>query len=180
MDITAITDFIKENPRLVLGNAVGFISAVFGFISYQAKTPKKLLVLQCCVSASAVVSYAILGAWSGMALNIVCLLRNFTYAAKNVELFNKKIWPYAMAVVIGGIGAASWQGAISLLVIVPLMINTVVLGWADNTKLRISILITSSVIIIYNLYFQAYFSTLMELMAIISSAIGLIRFCRKA
>lgn len=177
MDIvTYIVEFIKENPRLVLGNAVGFISAVFGFLSYQAKTPKKLLQLQCWLVVAAVVSYAILGAWSGMALNIVCLLRNFTYAAKEKKPFSSKWWPYIMALVIGGVGAISWQGAISLLVIIPLMINTVVLGWGDNTKLRQSILLTSTMVLIYDWFFRAYFSMLMEAMAIVSSVIGLIRF----
>ncbi len=179
--INSIYNFILENPRLVLGNFVGFISAVFGFLSYQAKTPQKLLTLQCCVSTAAIISYAILGAWSGMALNIVCLIRNFTYTAKAKakKPFSCKLWPYIMALAVGAAGAVSWQGCISLLVIIPLMINTVVLGWADNTKLRRSILLTSTMVIIYDWYFSAYFSVLMEAMAITSSIVGLIRYRHK-
>jgi len=179
--LLVIKEFVIANPRLVLGNAVGFISAIFGFASYQSRTPKKLLVLQCCVSLTAIASYAILNAWSGMALNIVCLLRNFTYTekARKIKLFSMKPWAYIMAVILGAIGALSWEGPISLLVIIPLMINTVVLSWSNNTRLRQSILLTSSMIIVYDVYANAYFSAFMEMIAITSSVIGLIRYKNK-
>ena len=176
--LNELIQFVKDNPRLILGNAVGLVSAVFCFLSYQAKTPKKLLMLQCCATVATIISYAILGAWSGMALNVVCLFRNFTYTerAKRVSLFASKAWGTIMAVILGCIGALSWQGPISLFVIIPLMINTVILSLGDNRKLRISILFTSTLVIVYNLFFRSYFSVLMEATAIVSSVIGLIRY----
>ena len=177
--LTEIKNFIVENPRLFFGNLVGFISAIFSFLSYQAKTPKKLLTLQYCVSGAAAVSFAILGAWSGMAMNIVCLIRNYTFDIRNRKPFSSPSWPYIIAVITGAVGALSWQGPISLLIIIPIMINTVVLSLADNTKLRLSILFTSSVIIIYDLYSKAYFSAITETVTITSAAIGLIRYRKK-
>lgn len=178
MSMNIITDFIAENPRLVIGNAIGLVSAVFGFVSYQAKTPKTLLKWQFCVSLAAILSYAVLGAWSGMALNAVCLFRNFTFTgqAKKIKLFSLKTWPYIIAAIMGGIGALSWQGVISLFVVVPLMANTVFLSLGNNKILRQSILVTSSLVIVYNAYFSSYFSILMEAIAIVSSVIGLIRY----
>jgi len=166
-----------DDPRLVIGNFVGLISTIFAFLSYQAKTAKKLLALQNGIVLTMIASYAILGAWSGMALVSMCLFRNISYREDTkVRLFRHKAWPYVLAVLLGGVGACSWQGPISLFAIVALMINTVFLSLGDNRKLRFSILLTSSMIIVYDFVFRAYLPMLMESVAIVSSAIALVRY----
>lgn len=174
--ISTVLDYIAQNPRLFIGNAWGLLAAVLSFCAYQAKNEKRLLILQTGVIIATILSYATLGAWSGMALNIVCLLRNLVFFAKNTKVFSHPAWPYVLAAILAGMGALSWQGPISLLVVAALVINTIVLSWGSNRRLRQSILFTSTLVIIYNLYFQAYFSVLMESVCIVSSAVGLYRY----
>ncbi|GEM_PF-1174691 len=174
--IEELVTLFQEAPRLVIGNAIGIVSIVFAFLSYQAKTAKKLLLLQTGLVLSVVVSYAVLGAWSGMALNVVCLIRNISYTVDRVRLFHTKVWPWILAVAMGCMGAFSWQGPVSLLVIAALMINTVFLSLNDNNKLRASLLFTCTLVILYDLFVQAYLPIVMEAVSMVSAAIGLIRF----
>ena len=74
-----------------------------------------------------------------------------------------------------GLGAISWQGVISLLVIVALALNTFFISLGNPQILRYSILFTSTLVIIYNIYMLVIGSILNEAIAIVSSAIGIIR-----
>ena len=173
-----ILEFISEN-KVLLGNISGFIGAVFAFISYQAKTPKKLLFYQTCLSTTQILTYAILGGWTGVAMNVVCVIRNGIYYSKKPLLFKRNVWAYILAAVLGIMGAISWEGPISLLEIIPLIVNTVVLSLGDNVKLRFSILFTSSSVLAYDLCVMSYMGAILEAGSIISSAIGLIRYRKR-
>jgi len=177
--LDSIINYLAENPRVLLGNIFGLIATVFSFIAFQMKTPKKLLFMNSCVLVSIIISYAILEAWSGAALNALCLFRNYSYTKLDKKPFSYKWWPYVLAVVLGGIGALSWQGPITLFVMFALMINTIFMSLNDNQKLRASTLVSSPMIIVYDALNQAYIPILLESMVVISSTIGLIRFRKK-
>ena len=76
-------------------------------------------------------------------------------------------------------GVLSWQGAMSLLIIIPLMVNTVFLSLGIPQLLRKSVIFTSSFVLLYNVFVFSIGGILNEAVSIISSIIGIIRF-RKA
>ena len=77
---------------------------------------------------------------------------------------------------IGALGVLSWQGPISLLIIIALAVNTVFLSFGNPQLLRYSILFTSTAILIYNVYVFTIGGIANEAVAIISSVVGIIRF----
>ena len=77
------------------------------------------------------------------------------------------------------LSAFSWEGPVTLLIMIALSVNTVVLSLDNNQLLRASILFTSSLVLIYNVAFQAYPAVINEGIAIVSSIIGLIRYSGK-
>ncbi len=81
-----------------------------------------------------------------------------------------------LAAAIGALGALSWQGAESLLIIIALAVNTVFLSFGRPQLLRYSILFTSSAILIYNVLVFTVGGIANEAIAITSSVIGIIRF----
>ena len=110
----------------IIGQALGFAAALLMFLSYQTKEAKKLLMVQnagvCCI----IVHYLLIGATSGFLLNVACLIRNFVfYNTQRVKLFSHPLCPYALSFMVGCAGALSWQGPVSLLIIIALMVNTV-------------------------------------------------------
>ena len=165
-----------EDPIWFIGQALGFLAVVLTFVSYQAKTPKKLLIVQTASTVSTMFSYLLIGAPAGMVLNAVCVVRNFIYYFREKKIFSYRFWPYLLAAVIGALGALSWEGPATLLLIFALMNNTIVLSFGNNRLLRWSILVTCSLIILYNIFVASYGGILNESVAIVSSVIALIRY----
>lgn len=155
---------------------MGWIAAILTFISYQCKSHKKLIALQTMSTLSICVSYLLLNALSGMLLNIVCLIRNFIIYRKDIRFFSYSFWPYVLSVAMGITGVISWQGSMSLLIIAALSVNTLFLYFPNVQNLRKSILVTSSMIIIYNIYYAVWGGVANEMIAIISSVIGIYRY----
>ena len=162
----------------ILGQIIGILATVITALSYQMNTKKSLLLTQSLATACTCISYLFLGASSGFALNIVCLVRNgcFYYLKEGQKPIYISTAILATAMVI--LGALSWQGPISLLMIIALAVNTVFLSLGKPQILRYSILLTSSMILIYNIYVFTIGGMLNESIAIFSSLIGIIRFRR--
>ena len=156
----------------IAGQIMGWLAALITFLSYQCKEHKKLIIVQTLSTLSICISYLLLGAWSGMLLNVVCIIRNFIIYRKDLKIFSYSFWPYVLAALMGVMGAVSWQGPMSLLVIVALAVNTLFLYFPNVQNLRKSIVITSTMVLIYNAYFAVWGGVFNEAIAISSSIIG--------
>ena len=163
----------------ILGQILGWTAALLTFLSYQCKEHKKLLAIQTLSTLSICLSYLLLHAQSGKILNIICILRNFIIYRKDIKFFSYPFWPYLLAIIMGITGVSSWQGPISLLIITALMINTLFLYFPNVQNLRKSILLTSTMIAIYNIYYTVWGGVVNELIAISSAVIGLYRYRAK-
>ena len=152
------------------------MAAALNFLCYQCKEHKKLIFVLSLSATSICISYGFLGAWSGMWLNVICITRNIIISNKHIKIFSYAFWPYLLAVVLGIAGAWSWQGPVSLLIIIPLIINTLFLYFPNVQNLRKSILFTSTLVLIYNACYHVWGGVLNEFIAISSSAIGLYRY----
>jgi hypothetical protein len=160
----------------ILGQIIGILATAITALSYQMNTKKSLLLTQSLATALTCISYLFLGASAGFALNIVCLVRNgcFYYLKEGQTPIYISTAILATAMVV--LGAFSWQGPISLLMIIALAVNTVFLSLGKPQILRYSILLTSSMILIYNIYVFTIGGMLNESIAIGSSLIGILRF----
>ena len=161
---------------IIIGQIFGWLAALLAFISYQCKEHKKLLAVQTFSTLIICISYLLLDARSGMLLNFICILRNFVIFRKDIRFFSYSFWPYALAGVMAVAGMMSWQGPMSLLIIIALMVNTIFLYFPNVQNLRKSILLTSTMILIYNIYYTVWGGVVNELIAISSAIIGLYRY----
>ena len=117
-----------------------------------------------------------MNALTGFALNIVCLLRNIVFYFQNEKSkFHIPTVIFLTALMIG-IGALSWQGYISLIPILALAANTVFMSLGKPQVLRGSVLVTSSMIMVYNILVFSMGGIANEAIAIVSSVVGLVRF----
>lgn len=164
---------------IFIAQTLGWIAALLTFVSYQCKEHKKLIIIQTISTLSICISYLLLNAWSGMLLNVICIIRNLIIYRKDIKLYSYSFWAYVLAAIMGIMGVLSWQGPMSLLIIVALVVNTLFLYFPNVQHLRKSILITSSLIAIYNIYYTVWGGVLNEIIAISSAAIGLYRYRNK-
>ncbi len=84
-----------------------------------------------------------------------------------------------LAVTMCVLGALSWEGPISLLVIVALAANTVFMSFGKPQLLRESVIATSGMILIYNIFVFSIGGIVNEGVSIVSSIVGIIRFRKK-
>lgn len=163
----------------IIGQILGIVAVAIFFISYQVKNQKTLLVVQTLATAVYCVHYLLIGATSGLTLNIVCIIRNLAYYFRDKPILRGKWVPYFFAAVICVIGAFSWQGYYSLFIIIGLAINTVCLSMTDTQKVRYSVLLTCSLVLTYNVFAHSIGGVISEFVSICSAAIGIIRYRRK-
>ena len=162
--------------NIIIGQALGIIATALTFISYQTNKKKILLIIQTLATLCTCISFLFLGATTGFALNIVCIIRNivFYFLDKTSKLYVPSVVVLTIAMVV--VGASAWQGYISLLMIVALGVNTVFISIGVPQLLRKSILFTSTLSIIYNVFVFSIGGIANETISIISSVIGIVRY----
>ena len=160
----------------IVGQTFCILATLLTFLSYQMNRKQTVLIAQTVATACMCAGYFFLGATSGVAMNIVCIARNLTFSFMNATKKTTLIVASGFAVLMGALGALSWQGWESLLIIVPLMVNTIFLSLGNLQLLRKSILGTSSAFFMYNFVVFSIGGMANELVAITSSIIGLWRF----
>ena len=166
--------------KLIIGQILGIVAPIITFVSYQVNSKKKLLILQTAATLSTCLSYMFLGADSGFALNIVCIIRNIAFFFQDSKSKMNMISAIILAAVMGGLGFLSWEGPISLLVILALAANTIFMSFGDAQLLRKSVIGTSSMILIYNIFIEnpTIGGIINESVAIVASIIGIIAFVK--
>ena len=162
--------------HMIIGQILGVLATVLTFLSYQVNTKKLLLTVQSVATLCTCLSFFFLDATTGFALNLVCLLRNVVFYFQKSKTKLSYISAVILALVMVVLGAMSWQGWISLLMIVALAANTLFLSLGDPQLLRKSILVTSAMVILYNIFVFSLGGIANEAISIISSAIGIFRY----
>lgn len=161
--------------RLIIGQALGILAIFLGFISFQMKTKRQILFIQMATCICFCLHYLLLNAYTGLAMNGVGLVRNITYACWKKEGRVKKLLPAFFAALMGALGVLAWDGWYSIFFVVALMLNSVGMAFSDPRMMRKSILVTSPMVIVYNVIVHSIGGTVYESVAILSAVIGLIR-----
>ena len=163
----------------LVGQCFGIMAFIIAFLAYQAKTSKKLLMVQSAAIFCFCVHYLLLNAITGFALNVVCLIRNIIFFNNDKKVFSSKIWPYALALVTVIIGIFTWEAWYSILLIVALAVNTVCMSLPTSQGIRISLLVTCPPALVYNICVLSVGGIINESLSIVSSIIGIIRHSEK-
>ena len=161
---------------MVIGQALGIVAVILGFVTYQMRSPRALLVVHmasCCIFC---LHYLLIGAISGFVLNAVGFVRDIVYTNRDKKILSSPLWPFIFAALMLAAGLLSWQDWRSVLVLCGLVINTLALSLKNAQHIRYSLLISCPMVLIYNLLLRSYGGVVFEGMSIASSLIGIIRF----
>ena len=165
-----------NNNFMFIGQIFGFVAVILGFSSYQVKTRKKLLFLQILTTLVFSIHYFLIGATTGMVMNAAGILRNIVYYNKDKKFYNGKLFPIVFVILMTLLGAYSWQGIHSILIVAGLAINTYCMSFDNPQNVRKSILVTSPMVLIYDIIEFSIGGAIYETIVIISSIIGILRF----
>ena len=167
-----------QNIVTLIGHALGFVSVGLFFYSYQCTQKSKIMIIQTVATALSVIQYLLIGASSGFALNIICIIRNFIFYYREKNQRTDMVSPILLAVCMAIVSFFSWEGIHSLLITLGLAVNTICMGVFNAKTFRKTILISSTLILIYNIFASSYSGILSESISLISAVIGIIRYSK--
>lgn len=76
-----------------LPQVIGYIAMAIGILSFQAKTQKGVVVMQCFSTCLFATHFFLIEAYSGAILNFICLLRSLVYTQRQDKRWaQSKIW----------------------------------------------------------------------------------------
>ena len=163
-----------------IAQGLGVVAVILGFVNYQVKTREQILFVNLATCFCFAVHYCLLGAWTGMALNALGVLRNIVYDRCGRRGPVSKGIAAGFAVAMGVVGTVTsliarenWYFVLSVL---GLVINSYAMSFTDPNNIRKSILITSPMVLVYNCFVLSVGGAVYESVAIVSSVIGICRF----
>ena len=163
----------------IIGQILSIIATLITIFSLQLRAKKSILIMQIISTACLALSYFLLGAMSGFALNVVGIIRNVCFylqpSTGRVRYFTGTFFCIAMSIV----GVIFWQGPADLLIIIALAINAMMLSVFSAQALRYSLLFTCVMMIAYAMIYFNVGAILNESLSIVSSAIGILRYRSK-
>lgn len=181
--------------------AIGFIAIAFNLVAVQFNSHFKIVFLKTVGSFLFGVQYIFLGAYTGVVMEVVGWIRNFTFMHLVKKNKSTKLWIFLFSVLTVILGTITiiltWSGtakikwtndanlamilmvAISILSIIAKVLSTVAYGINDAHKIRMLNLPTSGCWIVYNFVAFSLAGILNEAMTIGSIIIAELRFRKK-
>lgn len=167
-------------PLFIIAQIFGVIAVILGFLSYQMRTRRQILLALSATVIALTLHYLFLGAYTGMAMNAVSLIRNIAYDYRDRKEIKSPLIPLVFTAIQVVMGILTWQAWYSILVLVGIAINTYCVGLCNSQNLRKSILVTSPLVLIYNIFTMALSGIVFEVVGIVSAIIGIIRHRKKS
>ena len=154
---------------------IGALGIIASIISFQCKKHNSILLFRTLNEFLFAIQYFLLGAFTGMAMDLVGCARNIIFT-KQVEKGKKTTTSTVVfSILFFAFGIFTWQGAKSILIIIAKILSTLAYGNKNTTIVRVIIFITSSSWLVYNYFVSSYAGMLCEIFTLVSLIIGIIR-----
>ena len=155
--------------------------------TYFLKEKRQIVIVSVLSLIANIVAYVLLGAWTGLAMCVVAMLRNFyilweenKYGKR--EKLEKRDYIFLAVVYIGIILATipTFEGPLSLLSVFATSVYTYSI-WQKSTKIYKFCGIPVGVLwIAYNIYVKSIFGVILEAVLLVASAVGYFKEARAA
>ena len=159
-----------------IGQAFGLVAIVLGLLSFQMKRQGPLLALQLATATVFFLHYAMIGAVTGMALNVVCMARNVAFCIRHKMGKNGRGLPIFFTALTALVGIWMWDAWYSVFIVTALSINAFCMSFSRAQNVRKSILVTSPLVMVYDVFAHSYGGLVYESVAVISSIGGIVRY----
>jgi hypothetical protein len=160
---------------MLIGQALGVIAVILGFVTYQMKSPKALLIVNLVTCGVFCLHYLLIGANDALFINIVGTVMCIVYWIRDRMNNRNIIIPIIFAVVTVLAGIPNFEGWRSLLLMIGGGVNAISLSLSNPQTTRKLNFIKSPLFLIYNVLAFSVGGIVFETAILSSSIIGLIR-----
>ncbi len=169
--------FAGMGAKEIIAQAIGFVAMVLLVYSFQKNTRKGILTLQLASESLWVVHYFMIGAYTGMALNLVGVARCYVYANRETKKWADKAFiPMLFFIISIATGVLTWDGTASVLPMAAVCITSFVL-WSKKPKIiRLFSAPGCACWLVFNFLSGSYPGVLTEIFNLVSISAGIIRY----
>lgn len=159
----------------IVTEAVGILGIVAAVIAFQCKRHRNLMIFRTANELLFAVQYGMLGAYTGMAMNLLGSTRNITFAYMVEHKKSTVAARWIFSAVIVAFILLTWEGPKSLLSGIAKTVTTFAYGSSKTSLVRLLTLCTSSAWLVYNLLVSSYAGVACEVFTLVSIIAGIIR-----
>ncbi len=170
-------DFFKTITWFgVLVQGLGVLGIAASVIAFQCKKHKSIMIFRTANESLFAVQYGLLGAFTGMAMNIIGSIRNLIFA-RLVEK-GKSTMPlrFVFSAAFVAFAIFTRDGVKSILVGVAKVVSTFAYGSSDTGVVRVLVLATTLTWWVYNLLVGSIAGVICETFTIVSIVVSLFRY----
>ena len=167
---------MPDSPILYwIAQLLGFIGTIVIVIGMQQKKYKNIAICKISNQFLAAMHYFLLGGYTGMVTNLVSCITNGCYYFRIKK--GKSTLPFVIvfSILFVALGFLSWQGPISIFVILAKLFSTISLGVKEPKMVRLINLLYNPFWLIYDFYVGSIVGCMTDIMIILSTAIAIIR-----
>lgn len=177
---------MELTPTYIVSQVFTVIMYILLAMTYYVKDRRKVLIIHFIATLSISIAYILLGAWTGLAMCIVVIIRNIIFLldekknGKRDKVNKTDIIILIVLYTISIISAVfSYDGIFSLLPVAATMLNTYSV-WQKDIKIYKLLGIPTGILwILYNTYIMSIFGIILESVLLICSITGYILEKRK-
>lgn len=170
----------------LIAQAVGIVGMMFNILSFQQKTPKKVITFQFFGSVLFALNYLMMGAPVGMCMNIVGIMRAVVYSNREKFRAERPFWlilfislyalSYILSFTVFGMDFTARNAVIELLPVIGMTATTISFRLQNAATIRKFGFISSPCWLTYNAINFAIGGAICEIFSLCSIVIGLIRY----
>lgn len=155
--------------------ALGVLGIIANVVTFQMTNHKKTMIFKTTNETLFAVQYAMLGAYTGVAMNIVGSIRNIIFVEQVKRNKNTIPMRVVFSILFIVFMILTWAGIKSLLTGFAKVLSTVAYGSKNLTFMRICILVTSACWFAYNVMVGSYAGFICEALTIGSIIVSFVR-----
>lgn len=164
--------------------AIGIVGAIIAFIAFQQKEHKKIIICRSLSDLAFTVHWGLQCAWVGMAMGVVCIIKDLTLAFAVEKQKHVKLLTVIICVLYAAMGTVSilftTDGiAVGILLIIANINGTIAYSIKNEIVMRLVVLPTEVVWLIYNSLALSFGGIICESFVILSIFIALMRYLIK-
>lgn len=169
-----------------IAQAVGIVAMTFNILSFQQKTPRKVITFQFFGSVLFALNYLLMGALVGMCMNIVGIMRAVVYGNREKFRADRLFWlvfftslyvlSYILSFTVFGMDFTVKNAVIELLPVIGMTATTISFRLQNAATIRKFGFISSPCWLTYNIVNVAIGGAVCEIFSLCSIVIGLFRY----
>lgn len=155
----------------ITAQIVGLVALACSVAVFQSNDRKKMLYIQLLTAVLFAVHYGLLGAWAGVAMNLINSLRSVIFVRTR-----NRIWLYVVISAFVLASIVTWESAYSSLPLIGMLSGTIAFWMGSSSKIRYIALLSPPVWFAYNLLVGSYIGLFAEVFIFTSIIVGIKRF----